>query len=439
MVPIPTGMAEIGPGHYRALFGVMSLDVEEAQGPLFERALAFLNPRNWESGKRIEITSTEAVTIDGFPGLLTHLRMFDDEPELGRWIAVFGDARAHVDLIGTYVLGLEVSPVNKQRLRDAILSARWQGRARYAAPYGRLAYDPGGLATTSVALEGTRLKMRVLRGCFPSAPKQGCGRLDEYLVIRPHEAKDSFTAGASWFQFPEPDSELVPVSVEEVKVDGYDGVLIHATDTGIADPAAVWILVFGDHQEAAVIKGWYRADRDDLRALVRTAVLSTTWARQRPPPPGGDVPVYMFGGSPRIAVKIDARGRLHLTVGDGEGAAVSEQQLLRRLQRERGKFKKVSIGWHPQAPMHLRDRILDRARSLGFEADEWKDRILVNLELLAGNRVSIDGVVVANVDVVRNLRELRDDDHRIELHNRGGSSAVADRLHDAASRAGWFR
>jgi hypothetical protein len=195
--------------------------------------------------------------------------------------------------------------------------------------------------------------------------------------------------------------------------------------------------VFGDRLESVLVKAYYRTARADLRDLLRAAVTSTTWARKpAPSPPPEDQTVYVGRLRPAMEISLDQDGRFRL--GDQRSRAMSERDLYRRMERDRRKYEVFTLGWDPRAPLALRDRVLARAKALGYEVSDRKVRIPVVVRLLAGNRVVIDGVVVRDVDVARRLRELNDDDHRLDAGNAGGTAGTYVRLLATAYRVGWF-
>jgi hypothetical protein len=187
------------------------------------------------------------------------------------------------------------------------------------------------------------------------------------------------------------------------------------------------------------VRAFHRADRDDLKALLRAALLGTVW--ERPPDGAGTDGPMLFGAPipPSVVLEIDASGRI--SIGrelDTQLTGVSEREAVKRLQTGRKHVQRLNIGWDPRAPGQLRARLIERGRRLGYEVNEYKLRIPIVVRVTAGNRITIDASTTADTDAVRRHRELRDDDHRLDIAaESGGSQATLKRLQAAAQRAGW--
>ncbi len=129
------------PLHASIIVTEMPIPGEVATGGFNEAALL---------SKGMKLLSKETIRTGAYPGLLMEARQTAYGSEFGKWMNIFGDKNTTVLVTATFPVA-EADSLSK-RLKDAVLSARFDAQAKALDPLEDLPYTVSG--TTSLKIAG---------------------------------------------------------------------------------------------------------------------------------------------------------------------------------------------------------------------------------------------------------------------------------------------
>lgn len=439
---VPPGFVASGSNRWYGTNSPASLQVAELDGPVFEGTA--LVRQSWQLPELLkhELISIEEVVIGGYPGVIATMVGEKDGGPNAKMIATFGDEHKHVTMTANYTP--EMAAKLEPGLRRSFLGARWVGSGH---PRGLLdaTYAGDGLTVERAQIAGTGVSLRLPHGFQRGHDRyHGAGALATFTMVHVHVDEDGdLAARGSIAEFPDPgDTSCNPLGAEEVRVEGYAGVLVRCRNSSLPFELDRWILVFGGFTGVCEINAHIHDSTPTVqRERIRAALLSARWERDASSQDRTLYGVAIDSSSTWGELTLRKDGSIRLSRPTSiDRDIVALEEVVRRLRvAPPEKRQRIEIVHYANVDRRHLQRVERTLKKLGYSVKTVSRPAVVEVDV-AVDSLTIDGQPVGRNELTTRLRVLRAQDSTAVLDVApiaGASNARVMRVWRAGKRFGW--